>query len=388
MQIFKAQFLWILYGFIFLFTACRNGNDPIQRTSSFISESAITELYHNQLIGIADSIMQLPALALVNSALHQDSDTPGTYVSLACYWWPNPTTQDGLPYIRIDGNVNPETRSDASHLPILINMARRIEYLANAYLLTGSEKYAGKALEQLYTWFINEETKMLPHLENAQMVKGVNTGRSYGIIDGWWLVRVAESIRPLTVSAHWNHELETGLISWFSEFLNWLIDSEFGQTEIRSGNNHGTWYDVQVVAYAMLTGRTDFAERHLQEISTVRLRRQLSPSGRQKLEMRRTRPLHYAIYNLAGQMKLAQYARTLDVDYGNKATFFSSGLERSVLYLIHTMNGADVTALTDPHDETNTDLLYLNILDTACKLFEHDEICTEKTRYLSEQITD
>ena len=32
------------------------------------------------------------------------------YLSLAPYWWPNPQTSDGLPYIRIDGEVNPETR--------------------------------------------------------------------------------------------------------------------------------------------------------------------------------------------------------------------------------------------------------------------------------------
>ncbi len=40
-------------------------------------------------------------------------DTPPSgdkhdYMSLAPYWWPNPATKDGLPYIRHDGETNPE----------------------------------------------------------------------------------------------------------------------------------------------------------------------------------------------------------------------------------------------------------------------------------------
>ena len=30
------------------------------------------------------------------------------YVSLATYYWPNPSTNDGLPYISKDGQANPE----------------------------------------------------------------------------------------------------------------------------------------------------------------------------------------------------------------------------------------------------------------------------------------
>ena len=34
------------------------------------------------------------------------------YMSQGSYWWPDPTKPDGLPYIRKDGERNPETLSD------------------------------------------------------------------------------------------------------------------------------------------------------------------------------------------------------------------------------------------------------------------------------------
>lgn len=41
------------------------------------------------------------------------------YMSIGPYWWPNPASADGLPYVRRDGEVNPE-RSNGSfdHRPI------------------------------------------------------------------------------------------------------------------------------------------------------------------------------------------------------------------------------------------------------------------------------
>ena len=381
----RALFHLLLFSFLFLSQACLKDSDQHHNRQAFIFDHDVVAYYQNQAVELADSLLLLPVLSLRDHSDHIFADNPGMYVSLACYWWPDPSSKNGLPYIRIDGEINPETRSESSHLPLLIGMAKRVEIFAAAYNITGREVFAEKAAEQLFTWFVSQETAMLPHLNHAQMVKGQNTGRSYGVIDGWWLVRVLESFDYLTHSPHWSHELETGLTNWFSDFLHWLLTGEFGLNEIKSTNNHGTWYDVQIVAYSLFTGREELAKQHLMEISKKRLLKQFSPSGRQKLEMRRTRPLHYSIYNLAGQLKLAEFARLVGVEYGNNHTFFSSGLEKGTLYLIHALNGADITALSDPQDQTDIDGLYLYILTSAYSLYNHDVIKNEKVRYLDEQ---
>ena len=36
------------------------------------------------------------------------SGDPRDYVSLSPYWWPDPKKEDGLPYIRRDGEINPD----------------------------------------------------------------------------------------------------------------------------------------------------------------------------------------------------------------------------------------------------------------------------------------
>ena len=58
------------------------------------------------------------------------------YVSYAPYFWPNPATPDGLPYIRKDGHRNREmiAQGDA---PRFEKMQGTVHTLALAYYFTG-----------------------------------------------------------------------------------------------------------------------------------------------------------------------------------------------------------------------------------------------------------
>ena len=38
-------------------------------------------------------------------------------------------------------------------------------------------------------------------------------------------------------------------------YLKWLVESPYGKDEAKNGNNHETWYDVQVAGLAMYTGQ-------------------------------------------------------------------------------------------------------------------------------------
>ena len=350
--------------------------------------------YISDSVQIADSIAELKPLSIISNQNSGIEISERAYVSLATYWWPDPGTESGLPYIRIDGEVNPETSSEISDLPRLIEMSQRVESLAEAFRLTGEERFAKAAISQLNLWFVDDESSMYPHLEHAQMIRGRDTGRSYGVIDTWWLVRVVESYDYLEKSEYWTPEIDTGLKSWFTHYLNWLRNSEFGKKEKQSRNNHGTWYDLQVVTYARFIGQKQFARDYLNEITKERIPQQITRSGRQKHETRRPRPLHYSIYNLNGLIQLAVHGRQLGVDLTGTDSRFSGSLKDALIYLLRQMETENVNPaeLIIENDHTETDRLYQQLLINSLELFNTEncqvfKVWARGTRYSYSKLT-
>jgi hypothetical protein len=118
------------------------------------------------------------------------------YLSFALYFWPDPTKKDGLPYVRRDGQANPESEGERSDKPRLKKMARLTKILALAYSLTGDERYAAQAALQLRTWFLDPTTRMNPHLNYAQVIPGLTAGRSFGVLEGSYLLSALELPKP------------------------------------------------------------------------------------------------------------------------------------------------------------------------------------------------
>lgn len=363
-------FCFFIAGIALFSFQCTDFESSSDYSSDQTNRFVITGAFEN-LIKNADSLATKKPVSINNEKNQYLGFHPGTYASMACYWWPDPAGSDGLPYIRVDGHVNPDTRTDRSDLPAMIEMAKRTEVLALAYKSTGNEIYAEHAMNQLYTWFIDPNTAMLPHLEHAQMIRGVDTGRSYGVIDTWWLVRVIQSIPLLEESGLWNDAIEKPIQNWFTHYLNWLRNSEFGLKEMESKNNHGTWYDVQVVTIAVYLDQTDFAKLHLETVSAKRINRQITRNGRQRYETRRPRPEHYSIYNISGWLELLMYAEHLNADLQQRRSLFGGTIEDGVLYLISLMQTADFDDILDPMDRTDSDRLYLDLLFKSSAFFEN-----------------
>ncbi len=120
------------------------------------------------------------------------------YYSNGDYWWPDPSKKDGLPYIRRDGESNPD--NFAYHRYALRKTRTMIAHLARAYMHTKDEKYAQKAVELLKVFFINKNTKMEPHLLYAQAIPGLYSGRGIGIIDTLHLTDIPFAVNTLKES--------------------------------------------------------------------------------------------------------------------------------------------------------------------------------------------
>lgn len=243
------------------------------------------------------------------------SGTKHDYMSQAPYFWPDPNKPSGLPYIRRDGERNPEINKIIDHRS-LDQMVGAVETLALAYYFRSNEAYATKAVQLLRAFFLDPVTLMNPHLQFAQAIPGVNTGRGIGLIETRGLTRVVDAVGLLAGSKALRESDRRGLADWFGKFLKWMLESKNGRDEAAAKNNHGTYYDLQVSSFALFLGEKEFAKDILQTARTKRIAAQIEPDGRQPLELARTKAWSYSVGNLDGLMLLARLARTWVLIYG------------------------------------------------------------------------
>ncbi len=200
----------------------------------------------------AEEALQAGPFSVMDKKAPPPSGDKHDYMSLGPYWWPDPEKPDGLPYIRRDGEVNPE--GDTYDRNPLNAMTAAVETLALAYYLTDHPPYADHAARLLRVWYLDEATRMNPHLEYGQAIPGRTAGRGIGIIDTAQLVRLVDAVGLLGGSRAWTSEDQQSLQAWFRQYLTWLRQSAHGREEARATNNHGTWYDAQVGAFALFVG--------------------------------------------------------------------------------------------------------------------------------------
>jgi len=261
------------------------------------------------------------------------SGDPHDYMSFGPYWWPDPAKSDGLPYIRRDGQVNPGSRGDESNSPSFQRMAATVSTLALAYYLSDDASFATRAAMLLRTWFVDSATRMNPNLRFGQAIPGITEGRGIGLIDTRELSSIVDAIALLHGSGDWTTNDDRAMHVWASEFLRWMRTSPQGQEEAKATNNHGTWYDVQVVALAYFIGDTALARETIRGQSAGRIDAQILPDGRQPRELERTRSLSYSEFNLEAFTRLAELARSAGVDLWHHTPSAGGGVRAALRYL-------------------------------------------------------
>jgi len=218
---------------------------------------------------------------------------PHDYYSEGDYWWPDPAHPGG-PYIRRDGFSNPDKFT--AHRDALIRLSRIVPALVAAFALTGDMRYAEGADRHLRAWFVDPATRMAPHLNHAQAVIGINKGRGIGVIDTLHLVEVARAVAVLR--RLWpDGGAYDPIIAWFDAYLTWMTTSPNGIDEREQKNNHGTCWALQVAEFARLTGRAGGRAQALDRIKAL-IAGQIAPDGSQPLELARSKPFAYCLFNL------------------------------------------------------------------------------------------
>ena len=296
---------------------------------------------YQTLISKAEKALSMGRLSVVDKSLTPPSQDKHDYMSLGPYFWPNPKTKDGYPYIRRDGKVNPNALID-SDSPRLVRLANALETLALAYYYTNNTKYAQRAVEMIQIWFINDTTKMNPHLKYAQGIPGTVPGRALGILDGRHFVRILDSI-TLIENSNLSSSKDLEIIKqWVKDYQNWLLNGEYAYEESHHPNNHGTFYDYQVVGYALYLEQPKKAKELLTNAQYIRLGSHIGSKGQNFHELERTRPLHYSLFDLEAMIGLALYSDHYDDVNFWTFTINQTSLKKAIDYVVKYKNNRDM----------------------------------------------
>jgi hypothetical protein len=260
-----------------------------------ITFAEIARIDRDRILRSADGYLSQPPITITASSSPRSKGGKHDYFSEADYWWPDPKNPNG-PYVERDGLSNPQNFND--HRNALIRMSQIVPALTAAWLITQDKRYATQAAVHLRAWFLDPATKMNPSLDYAQAVWGVTPGRSYGIIDTLHLVEVTRAARRLEEAQVMTAAEFVDLRGWFALYLLWMMSSKNGEQEEHEKNNHATCWVAQAAAYAVFTFNEKVLEICRRHYRLKLLPEQLAADGSFPLELKRTRPYNYSLFNL------------------------------------------------------------------------------------------
>ena len=281
-----------------------------------------------RILAAANRYLAEPPIAVTASHSERSKGGLHDYFSEGDYWWPDEKNPNG-PYVRRDGFTNPANFDD--HRKAMVRLSLIVPALAAAWELTGEKKYADHAGRHLRAWFVDPATKMNANLEYAQAIFNLNNGRGVGIIDTLHLV---EPARAATVLANGN-ELEGGaeIKRWFAEYLEWMRTSKNGQQERDAKNNHGTCWVLQAAEFARFTGNNEVMTWCRERFRSAIVPDQVAPDGSLPLELARTKPYSYCLFDLDVMSTICQSLSTSQDDLWSFTTPDGRGMRKVAAFM-------------------------------------------------------
>lgn len=267
-----------------------------------VKQQAI-ETLRAQIVTQANWALQQAPVTVTADSSSRSQGTIHDFYSEGDYWWPDPANPEG-PYIQRDGMTNPD--NFVAHRLAMIRFSKIIGALASAYLLTNDTKYVTHAFTHLQAWFVNPATRMNPSLLYAQAITRKVSGRGIGIIDTIHLMEVAQGTMKMEKAKNVDKKLLADIKNWFAEYLNWLTSHPYGKDEMEAKNNHGTCWVMQVASFAKLTNNETLLEFCRNRYKTVLLPKQMAADGSFPLEISRTKPYGYSLFNLDAMVMICQ----------------------------------------------------------------------------------
>jgi hypothetical protein len=268
---------------------------PVWASSSVgDSYAMVAEVDRPRILSAAQRYLAEQPITVTAAHSTRSQGGPHDYFSEGDYWWPDPKNPGG-PYIRRDGFSNPANFND--NREALIRLSLIAPALAAAWRLTKDKRYSAHFLKHLRVWFVDPATKMNPNLEYAQAIFGVSKGRGTGIIDTLHLVEVVRAIRVLEAAGGLSATDVEPIRAWFAAYVDWMAVSPNGKEEEAAKNNHGTCWILQAAEFAQFAHRADLTGLCRERFKTAIIPDQISKDGSLPLELARTKPYSYSLFD-------------------------------------------------------------------------------------------
>ncbi len=304
---------------------------PIAAVAGAGTALDVAKIDRVRILNAASNALMLAPITITKFHASLSHGGPNDYYSNADYWWPNPDTTNGLPYVSRDGQSNPDNFN--KHRECLRRLSNAIAALGAAYKLTGDDRYATKAAELLRVFFLDPATRMNPNLQFAQAVPGVSDGRSYGIIDSLHMIEIPRAVEVMQKSPAFPAKVETGLKKWFADYVAWMITSKNGMEESEAKNNHAVAYWLQVAVFAQFVGDDKELAECRRQYKEVFVPQQMATNGSFPRELARTKPYGYSIFQLDNMATLCQVLSTPQDNLWRFELPDGRGIQKAMEYL-------------------------------------------------------
>lgn len=268
----------------------------------------VAEIDRVRILAAASNALAVAPITITKFRAELSEGGLHDYYSNGDYWWPNPDTTNGLPYVQRDGQSDPANFNE--HRDCLRQLHDAVAALGAAYKITGDDRYAAKAAGLLRVFFLDPATRMNPNLQYAQAVPGVASGRSFGIIDTLRLIEIPRAVEAMEKSPAFPPDVVKGLKEWFSDYITWMRTSKNGIQESNASNNHAVAYWLQVAVFAEFTGNQEDLAECRRRFEEVFVPKQMAPDGSFPRELARTKPYGYSIFQLDNMATLCQVLST------------------------------------------------------------------------------
>jgi hypothetical protein len=290
----------------------------------------VAEIDRARVAQAADRYMKEAPVTITASHSERSAGGVHDFFSEGDYWWPDPKAPGGA-YVQRDGMTNPD--NFVAHRQALMRLSVQGPALCAAWKITRQKKYAEHAAKHLRAWFLEPSTRMNPNLQYAQAIHGRTTGRGVGIIDTIHLVEVVRGISAIEDAQVFGAGERDGIRQWFADYLDWMKMSKNGQEERDAKNNHGTCWLMQAAEFARFTGSKETTEFCRDRYKTQIVPTQIAVDGSMPLELKRTKPYGYSLFNLEAVAAVCQILSTREDNLWKFATADGRGVEKAIAFL-------------------------------------------------------
>jgi Alginate lyase len=280
---------------------------------------------------LCDSLLQRPILSILKKTKTAPSGDPRDL-----YIPPRYLKASAASVPTTNPQLAPSTSGIYDHdLEPFDQFVRHSHVLANIGLVARERGYSDRAATLVSTWMINPTTRMNPHLHYAQYDEKAKRSKHFGIVSARDIWLLPQTLQCLAESQTLSDEDLAKARRWCVQLLRGFAKSEQFQDALAARNNISTWAAAMATSLGLYLDEVDSSMDILRYLA-VRFVDQLGPLHIQNYEYKRTRPLHYSLFNLAAWAANAAISRRVGIELLNYKGLHDESLRNAIRLLTQT----------------------------------------------------